>query len=571
MSAAEQPSAEVTSLDALMGRVKDRAAEFAQLPLSERIRLLEELRKSYRAVAEDATRAASLAKGVDPNGPLGGEDWIADPLLVLRNLRLLVKSLKDIAGQGTPAIHPSSVETLPDGRLTLRVFPSDVYDRVLLARHEAWVHFQPEVRSLSDIRARQAQFYRQPHGGKLVAVLGAGNVNSIPPTDCLYKMFVEGKVCVLKMNPVNAYMGPFFERGFKPLIDRGYFAVVSGGAEVGQALVSHPLVDEIHMTGSDKTHDAIVWGPPGPEAEARKVRGTPLLTRTITAELGNISPVIVVPAAYSDAELTYQAKNIVGMATHNGSFDCNSAKLLVTSRDWTQREAFLKKVADELAKVPPRKAYYPGAEERWKKFTANRPQLQVLGKAGTGELPWALIRDVDATRTDDMLFRHEPWCAVLSEMPLPGKDAGSFLEAAVPFVNDKVWGTLCATIVLHPETEADAGQAAAVARAVGALKYGTVAINTWPAVAFGVAVTPWGAYPGATAQDIQSGRGFVHNTLMLEGVEKVVLRSPLKVTPVPPWFPNHRSLLTLGKRLVEMELSPSWLKVPGIAAAALDA
>ena len=32
---------------------------------------------------------------------------------------------------------------------------------------------------------------------------------------------------------------------------------------------------------------------------------------------------------------------------------------------------------------------------------------------------------------------------------------------------------------------------------------------------------PWGAHPGSAPQDIQSGTGFVHNTAMREGIEKV--------------------------------------------------
>jgi len=46
--------------------------------------------------------------------------------------------------------------------------------------------------------------------------------------------------------------------------------VVYGGAEVGRFLVYHPQVDDVHITGSDLTHDLIVWGPPGAERERRK-------------------------------------------------------------------------------------------------------------------------------------------------------------------------------------------------------------------------------------------------------------------------------------------------------------
>src|SRR5262249_57365287 len=97
------------------------------------------------------------------------------------------------------------------------------------------------------------------------------------------------------MNPVNAYVGPFLARAFRTAIDRGFFAVVYGGVEEGEYLISHPLVDEVHITGSDRTHDVIVWGPPGPDREARKRRNETLLTKPITPALGNITPVILVP------------------------------------------------------------------------------------------------------------------------------------------------------------------------------------------------------------------------------------------------------------------------------------
>ena len=66
-------------------------------------------------------------------------------------------------------------------------------------------------------------------------------------------------------------------------------------------------------------------------------------------------------------------------------------------------------------------------------------------------------------------------------------------------------------------------------------------------------------------EDIQSGLGFVHNTLMLGGVEKSVLRGPLKAYPKPVWFPDHRTLNRLGPALAAFELAPSLLKLPSLA------
>src|SRR5919198_1341225 len=95
-----------------------------------------------------------------------------------------------------------------------------------------------------------ARFYKEPdHEGRVCLVLGAGNVNSIPPGDVVTKMFVEGKVCVLKMNPVNAYMGPLLEEAFADAIAAGFLAIVYGGAEEGDYLARHASVDEVHVTG----------------------------------------------------------------------------------------------------------------------------------------------------------------------------------------------------------------------------------------------------------------------------------------------------------------------------------
>jgi aldehyde dehydrogenase (NAD(P)+) len=96
-----------------------------------------------------------------------------------------------------------------------------------------------------------------------------------------------------------------------------------------------------------------------------------------------------------------------------------------------------------------------------------------------------------------------------------------------------------------------------------------VAVNTWPAAGYALVSLPWGGHPSSSAQDIQSGLGWVHNTFMLEDIEKAVIRAPLTNLPAPPWVPGHRGMRDLARKLVEFELGPSWLKVPGIASAAL--
>ena len=144
-----------------------------------------------------------------------------------------------------------------------------------------------------------ASFYCQTDpAGAIALVLGAGNIASIAPLDVLYKLYAEGRVCMLKMNPVNDYLGPIFEDIFADLARAGFVRFAYGGADVGEYLTHHDGVDEIHITGSARTHDAIVFGT-GEEGRTRKASGQPLTTKRMTSELGNVSPTIVVPGPWS--------------------------------------------------------------------------------------------------------------------------------------------------------------------------------------------------------------------------------------------------------------------------------
>lgn len=557
-----------SQLETILTRVKENAPAFARTTVDERIAFLRQLRDGYMSIAEESVRLACAYKGVAFDSPVSGEEWLAGPMITLRVLRLTEWALTEVKQYGAPRIADKLIRDLPDGRIAVKAFPGDALDSALLAKHLGENYMQPGV-TRANLRDHQAAYYRKPHQGRVCLVLGAGNVNAIPPTDVVGKMFVEGTACVLKMNPVNAYLGPLIEKAFAPLIARGFFAVVYGGAEEGAFLVNHAAIDEVHITGSDKTHDFMVWGPPGPERDARKARNEPLLKKDITSELGNISPVIVVPGPWDQASLDFQARNVAGMVCNNASFNCTAAKLLVTSKASPQRQAFLDALGRHMASGGVRHGYYPGAADRWKRLVEGRPNVKVIGEAKGEELPYALITDVDRAKKDDLIFTNEPWCTVISETGLEAGDAAKFCDEVTAFLNESVWGTLAANVLVHPETMKDPVASAAVEKMVRELKYGTVAINTWAGAVFGIGNSPWGGHPSATLQDIQSGRGWVHNSLLLDGVEKFVLRAPAKNFPISPWFPGHRTQHLLGRRLTTFEYAPSWLKVPGVAAAAL--
>jgi aldehyde dehydrogenase (NAD(P)+) len=138
------------------------------------------------------------------------------------------------------------------------------------------------------------------------------------------------------------------------------------------------------------------------------------------------------------------------------------------------------------------------------------------------------------------------------------------------FANETLWGTLNACLIVPPSLERDPTFKAALDRALIELRYGTVGINHWPAIGYGATSLPWGAYPGSPLTDIQSGRGWVHNTYMLEGIDKAVIRGPLSVWPTPAWFSDNHSSARLGPMLVDIQANPGWRKVPGLVIRAMS-
>ena len=428
--------------------------------------------------------------------------------------------------------------------------------------------------------ASQGAIYREKGSeahreGRVCLVLGGGNVSSIPAMDALYKLFVEDELVLLKMNPVNEALGPVIAAALAPLVDAGWLAIVYGGAEVGAHAANHAKIASLHVTGSDRTYDAIVWGgSSADERAARKARRERANDKPFTAELGCVTPVIVVPGPWSDADIRFQARHVASMVTHNASFNCNAGKVVVVAKQWLQKDAFLEALHHELGKTPARKAYYPGARDRYATFLAKYPRAVVVGAppraAPEDVVPWTVIPGVGPD--EDFALRNEAFCGIVAEMELsaPGPGGASvplFLEEAVKVANESCWGTLSCCLLVHPATEA--AHTKELSRAIAELRYGAICFNVWPGVIYGLVSPTWGAYPGHTPEDIQSGTGVVHNTWLFDHPEKSVVSAPFRIRPTPAWFSDNKNLRELGRRLVDFEAAPSWGRFALVALAAM--
>ena len=554
------PPTPIPEIDRLIDRLEGRKQAWVEVGVGERIRLLERCIEHTLRGAGAWVADACRAKGIPDSSPQTGEEWLGGPVTTLRNMRLFVEALRHGGVRPLP-----SVRTAPNGQTVATVFPTSPLDKLMMGGISAEVWVEPGK------EASQGRIYRdklagKASTGKVALVLGAGNVASIGPMDALYKLFVDDEVVILKTNPVNAYLGPHIEEAMRPLVDEGFFAVVDGGAVVGSHIFNHPKIDSIHMTGSDRTHDAIVWGRDPEEQKRRKAANDPFITKPISSELGAVTPVLVVPGPWSDADIEFQARHVASMVANNASFNCNAAKALVVASGWDRKQQFLAKVRDALAKMPARKAYYPGAQDRYRGFLDHYPTAEKLGDGSSDVVPWTVIPNVPP-KPGEYALTNEAFCGVLALVELEASDAASFLKAAVPFANDTMWGTLSAMVLIDPVTEKE--NKAAFEQALADLRYGGIAVNAFAGVIYALVVTTWGAFPGHPLTDIQSGRGVVHNAFMFDNPQKSIVRAPFRIKPTPLWFADHKTQGSTAKALAEMEAYPSFLKLPKLIANAV--
>ncbi len=120
----------------------------------------------------------------------------------------------------------------------------------------------------------------------------------------------------------------FIEAGFPP----GVFNVVTGGADIGEAMVAHPGIDKIQFVGS------------GPTAK-KVLRSAADTLKPCGLELGGKSAVIV----FADADLQNAAKRgLSGAISANGQGCVNGTRLLVERPIYAQYLQMLQAMAGHI-------------------------------------------------------------------------------------------------------------------------------------------------------------------------------------------------------------------------------
>lgn len=287
---------------------------------------------------------------------------------------------------------------------------------------------------------------------------------------------------------------------FRPFVDRGFLKICYGGASAGAFLCNHPKVEAIHLTGSAATYDAIVWGP-----GVKDKSGTPKLTKQVDAELGCVTPYIVVPGAWTDAEINEQAEQVAAGLCNNAGHNCLAAEVVITDKHWPLRDKFLDALRTCLRRYPNRVAYYPHSDARFEAFRRQFPDCERIESECTASpsttttptRPWLLRAGLSP---DQVNGTTENWCGVLQEVALDSSSSSSacdparFMKIAAEFANDKLWGTLSCTVLCDPKIQTT--HEYAFDGMIEALRYGCITVNAPGLLGVGVTSAVWGAYPG---------------------------------------------------------------------------
>ena len=527
-------------MESALDTLSAHAEEWRGLSMKEKGEMIQACLKTTSEVSEELATACATHKGTYGLGI--GEELLSliAPLSVMSELAHVLQS--------DTMPRPNNIRRVGN-QWVADVFPNG-YDALMFGgvRAELWISPHHGVTQAKFIE--EAETETDPG---VVLVLGAGNQVVLSILDILHVLVAQSRTVICKLNPVLEYTGIYLRKALKPLVDAGYVEFVYGGANEGAFIANHPCIKSVHLSGSHHTFDQLVW-------QGKEKVGKPPFEKTVTAELGCVSPCIVVPGDWTPEEIEYHAKTVVQGVVHNCGHNCLKTEVLVTDRSWKQREEFLDAVRRILNSMPKRTAYYPGSGEKIKNFKHMFPDAEEFGRDAATEtqdklphFPWTFKTGL---KPDEAAVSQENWCGVLQEVAIETdrpKSVPQFLEESLDFVNTKCWGTLSCVVLAKPSTQKK--YAGEFEDFIAKLEYGSICINIPSLMGFGITRSCWGAYGERPMEeavlDIGSGNCKVHNTLLLDHVQKGVVHGPWRFHPYPFWFPDHHNLEAVAKKTLK--------------------
>ncbi|MDA9695648.1 aldehyde dehydrogenase family protein [bacterium] len=528
-------------IDRFITTLRTKSKEFNSISNVQLASMLEETISNIKEVAFFWATICSDNKGTTKT-PAEGEEWLGGPFASVLATQYYIKSLTN--DDDLVEKKYNSEEN------SYKVFPNSFTERITFPFIDAKVIFNKSM-SFEDINKYRGFSKRYNIDPSITLVLGAGNFSSIPYLDVLYHLITRKSVILLKLNPVNEYLKPVFEKVFQSFIERGYIIVTTGNIDESKYMANHPGINHIHLTGSDKTFEDIVYGRELAEKERKSKSLLKINNKPITSELGNVTPIIIHPGKWSTSDIKYQARKIVTAKLNNNGFNCIAAQVVVLPDGWGQTDTLIKFVKHYMSKSKERKAYYPESIERLEKLEKDKGYERV--NASSCVTPH-LTREIKSYSQFEI---DEVWSSTIYFKKIEYTSIEDFAIKAIDYCNSELWGNLGVSVIIKDHDRKFNKHITNLY--IDKLNYGTVAINEWAAIGYIIPQLPWGGFPGNRDNDIQSGQSVVHNSMLFESPLKGVVNTKFRISRLidPPWFVTNKKARRLFRNLTYYQINNS--------------
>ena len=131
-------------IDSLIESVDKKKNEWATLAITEKIKLLLEVRKNVGKYAQEWVDLSVKGKQMEPGSPLAGEEWSSGPWVFASTINNYIETLKAI-NSGNKAKLLNKVSTRDNGQVVAKVFPTNIYEILLFNGISAEVWMQDEI------------------------------------------------------------------------------------------------------------------------------------------------------------------------------------------------------------------------------------------------------------------------------------------------------------------------------------------------------------------------------------------------------------------------------------------
>ena len=530
-------------IDRNINSLRVNSKEYSKIENSKLISLLEESINNIKEVAYYWASISAEKKGV--TGTVGeGEEWLGGPFATVFGMQYYIDTLKDLN-------KPLDSNLFNNELNTYKVFPNNFLEKIFFPFISAEVKFNKNIK-FNEIEEYRGFAMRYSHDSSISLILGAGNVSCIPLLDAIYHLVAKRSVVYIKLNPVNDYLLPVYEKVFKNFISLGYVVITKGSIDESKYMTNHNGIDHIHLTGSDETYEHIVYGKLLNDDEKKLKNIKKVNNKSFSSELGNVTPIIVHPGSWSNSELKFQARKIVTAKLNNGGFNCISAQIVILPEEWNQTDKLIKYIKMYMKKIDDRLSYYPNSLKVLNGLEKDKNYERLNDQ--TCATPH-LSREIKAYSKFET---SEIWGTSIYFKKISYEDELDYVNKAITYCNKTLWGNLGATVLIKKYNNKKIKPITNTY--VDNLKYGTVAINEWSAIGFIIPTLPWGGYPGNRDNDIQSGQDFVHNSMFFESPLNGVVYSKFRMSNIidPLWFVTNKKGKKVFKNLTYFQIDKSF-------------